>query len=88
MSTEYEEVLQRLKRVETRVMRGFEGIGVDLYDSTDWLSLDESAHTIYVSTMGRSIQVINDSAKKLGAKVGRTYDVVWRGDVKATIQIY
>lgn len=82
------EILQRLRRIETRILRGFEGIGVDTYDSKDWLSLDEATHTIYVSTLGRSIQVVNDAAKKQGAKVGKTYDVVWRGDVKATLQIY
>lgn len=82
------EVLRRLTRIETRVTRGFETIGIDTYDSREWLSVDPATSTIYVSTMGRTLQVINDSAKAQGAAVGKVYEIVWRGDVKATIQIY
>ena len=88
MSAGLTEVLERLKRIETRVMRGFEEIGVDLYDRNDWLSVDENTHTIYVSTLGRSIQVINNTAKRQGAQVKKTYDVVWRGQVMLTLEIY
>lgn len=83
-----EDMLLRLKRIESKLVRGFESIGVDTYDSADWLSVDDPHSTIYVSTMGRSLQVINDAAKKQGAKVGRPYEVVWRGDVKAVMTIW
>lgn len=82
------EIGERLRRIETRVMRGFEEIGVDLYDQKDWLTVDEPSKTIYVSTMGRSLQVINNTAKKQGAVVGKLYDVVWRGKALASLQIY
>lgn len=83
-----DEVGERLRRIETRVMRGFEEIGVDLYDQKDWLSVDEASKTIYVATLGRSIQVINNTAKKQGAVLGKLYDVVWRGKAKVTLEIY
>jgi hypothetical protein len=83
-----EEISERLRRIETRVMRGFEEIGVDLYDQKDWLTVDEASKTLYVATMGRSLQVINNTAKKQGAVVGKLYDVVWRGKALASLQIY
>jgi hypothetical protein len=82
------EANERLRRVETRLMRGFEEIGVDLYDQKDWLSVDEPSKTIYVATLGRSIQVINNTAKKQGAVMGKIYDVVWRGKALVNLQIY
>ena len=87
-STNLNEIAERLGRIETRIMRGFEEIGVDLYDRKDWLSVDEPSSTIYVSTMGRSLQVINNTAKKQGAVLKKNYEIVWRGQVMATIQIY
>jgi hypothetical protein len=82
------EANERLRRIETRLMRGFEEIGVDLYDQKDWLTVDESSHTIYVATLGRSIQVINNTAKKQGAQLGKLYDIVWRGKAMANVEIY
>ena len=61
---------------------------LDLYDRKDWLSVDEPSSTIYVSTMGRSLQVINNTAKKQGAVLKKNYEIVWRGQVMTTIQIY
>jgi len=85
--SKFDEVVDRLRRLETRLVVGFETLGIDTYDKKDWLEVDEAEGCIYVTTLGRSIQVINDTAKKLGAKPGKQYEIIWRDEVRGTVVI-
>lgn len=79
-----ESIENRLTRMETKMIRGFEELGADTNFDPNWLSVEND--TIYINTMGRSLQVIIVAAKKLGAEIGtRKYDVMYRDTIVATI---
>jgi hypothetical protein len=85
------ETLDRLKRIETKLVRFAEELGVDTEVNRDWLTVDEPNKVIYVSTMGRSLSVMLTEAERQGAKRSKgnkvTYDVVHKGEVVGTLDI-
>lgn len=83
------EIIDRLKRIETKVVRFAEELGVDTEVNRDWLTADVANHVIYVSTLGRSLQVMKSEAIRKGAPegAGKTYDIVHKGDVVGTLDI-
>ena len=80
------DVINRLTRIESKLVRGYEEMGISLSVDEDWLSVDDASRVVYVSTMGRSLQVILGEMRKQGAtQWGKDYDVVHRGEVVGTI---
>lgn len=79
-------VTSRLIRLESRLVRGFEELGVSLDVDRDWLTVDDRDGTVYISTLGRSLTVILQEMKARGAKnVGNYYELVHRGEVVGTV---
>lgn len=87
MQTKYErDMMGRVMRIETKLTRGFEELGVNIDADNEWLTLDEEQRVVYVSTLGRSLTVMLSDMARAGAKqVGHVYDIVHRGDVVGTI---
>jgi hypothetical protein len=80
------DLLFRLTRIETKLVRGFEELGVNIDKDNEWLSIDEQSRVVYVSTLGRSLTVmLSDMARAGATQVGKEYDIVHRGDVIGTI---
>jgi hypothetical protein len=80
------EMMLRLTRIESKLARGFEELGVNINTDRDWLSVDDAARVVYVSTLGRSIMVtLADMAQRGATHTGHTYDIVHRGDVVGTL---
>lgn len=78
----------RLRRMETRLVRGFEEMGIDLDVQDDWLTVDESSRTIFLSTMGRSLLVVRKEARRRGAKSrSEPYEIVHAGNPVGTITL-
>ena len=74
----------RLTRMETKLIRGFEELAVDTDIDPDWLSVQDG--TIFISNMGRSLKVIMETAKKKGAKIGEhEYEIVHKGRAVAWV---
>lgn len=82
----HKDLLFRLTRIETKLVRGFEELGVNIDKDNEWLSIDEQSRVVYVSTLGRSITVmLSDMARAGATQVGKEYDIVHRGDLIGTI---
>jgi hypothetical protein len=83
------ETIDRLKRIETKLVRFAEELGIDTEVNRDWLTVDEPNHVIYISTMGRSLLVMKREAERKGAPEGKgkTYEIVHKGNVVGTIEI-
>lgn len=80
------DLLNRLTRIETKLVRGFEELGVNIDKDDEWLTLDEASAVVYVSTLGRSmIVMLSDMARAGAHKEGKEYDIVHRGDIVGTI---
>lgn len=81
----HKEIMARLVRMETKLVRGFSEMGIDL-DCEDWMEVDDRDQAIYLKTMGRSMMVITSNMKKLGAtKLGQDYDLIFEGKVVGSI---
>ena len=80
------DVMYRLTRIETKLVRGFEELGVNIDQDREWLSVEEENLVVYVSTLGRSMTVVLSDMARAGAKsVGKFYDIVNRGEVVGSI---
>lgn len=78
----------RLTRVESKIARGFEELGIGVNTEPDWLTVDDSARVLYLSTLGRSLQVILSDAKRRGAtQMGKVYTIVHRGAEVGTVML-
>lgn len=81
------ETIDRLRRIETKLVRFAEELGIDTDVQRDWITVDDTAKVIYVSTLGRSMAVIRMEAMRRGAKAGNFYDIVHKGDVCAKLYV-
>ena len=82
------DVLNKLTRIESKLVRGFEELGADTDADPNWLSVDDVARVIYVSTIGRSLKLMHSVAIAKGAtQFRKEYDVVHKGNVVATLTL-
>lgn len=86
MATFEKSVMARLVRVESKLVRGFEELGVNIDQEDDWLTVDDAHNYVYISTMGRSLTVIlSDMARHGATKEGQVYELVHKGEVVGTV---
>lgn len=79
-------VTSRLIRLESKLVRGFEELGIGLEADRNWLTVEDETNTVYVSTIGRSLSVLIQEMKSHGAKkFGEWYEVVHKGHVVASV---
>lgn len=80
------ELMNRLVRIESKLVRGFEELGVNIDADHDWITVDDAARVVYISTLGRSLTVMLSDMARLGAtQFGKAYDIVHKGDFVGTV---
>jgi hypothetical protein len=80
------DVINRLIRIESKLVRGFEELGVNIVSRDDWLTIDNAARTVFISTLGRSMTVMLSDMERAGAThVGKEYEIVHKGEVVGTV---
>lgn len=85
-SQQYHDIKNRLTRMESKLVRGFEELGVNIDKDHDWLSVDDASNTVYIATLGRSLMVTLSDMQRMGAtKSGQHYDLVHKGEVVGTV---
>jgi hypothetical protein len=79
------EILKRVSRLETRVVRGFEELGVDT-GGDNWMVVDDVNRTASIATLGRSVMVILTQLRRAGAtQVGKSYELLYKGRVVGSV---
>lgn len=80
------DVMARLVRIESKLVRGFEELGVNIDTTSDWLRVDDLQRVVYINTLGRSLAVLlTDMARNGATQIGKEYDIVHAGDLIGTI---
>ncbi len=80
------DLINRLIRIESKLVRGFEELGVNIVSRDDWLTVDNAARTVFISTLGRSMTVLLSDMERAGAThVGKEYEIVHKGEVVGTV---
>jgi len=73
-------------RAETKLVRGFEELGVNISTGDDWLTVDDIDRTVTVTTLGRSTLVmLTDMARRGATQVGKEYTILHRGRVAGSV---
>lgn len=79
------DLLLRIVRLETKLVRGFSEMGIDL-DEDNWISIDNKKRNVYINTLGRSLKVILKTMEKHGIKdYGEEFDVYYKEQYFGTI---
>lgn len=87
MATADREVQNRLIRIESKLVRGFEELGVNIDKDVNWVTVDNNARVAYISTLGRSLTVLLSDMQRAGAThIGENYEVVHKGEVVAVVR--
>ena len=81
------ELLRTLSRIETKLVRFAEELGVDTDVDPDWITVHRANSTIILTTLGRSLLVIRSEALKRGAVKGAPYTVWFEGKGIATLYL-
>jgi hypothetical protein len=80
MASYEREVMNRLVRIESKLVRGFEELGVNIDKDENWVTVDDASRTVYISTLGRSLTVLLSDMARAGATgVDKDYDIVHKG---------
>lgn len=86
MNDEHKDLVRRMIRIESRLVRGFEEIGVDLSVETGWLTVNNEKQEVYINSLGRSFSVMLNTMKENGAnRFGQAYDVIYKNELVGTI---
>jgi hypothetical protein len=82
------ETINKLTRLESKLVRGFEEMGIDTEVDPNWLVVDDDARVIYISTMGRSLKLVHSVAIQRGAsQFQKFYNIVHKGDLVGTLKL-
>ena len=77
-----DDTISRLIRLESKLVRGFEELGVSLTADRNWLTVDNRSKTVYISSLGHSMITVLQEMKNKGAtEEGQFYDVIHQGDL-------
>ena len=80
-------ITTRLTRTESKLVRGFEELGITTDTRTNWLTVDDAARIVYVDTIGRSLMVLlADMARQGATHYGDNYEVVHKGETIAVVE--
>ena len=86
MSSFDKEMYNRMARIESKLVRGFEELGVNITTAHDWLTVDDAERIVYIPSLGRSLMVILADMERRGAtQIGKDYTLVNKGNVVGTI---
>lgn len=81
MALNERDILNRLIRLESRLVRGFEELGINIDNDPNWLTVDDGGRIVYVSSLGRSLSVmLTDMARKGATQYGKPYEIVHHGE--------
>lgn len=61
------EIIRRIVRLETKLVRGFEEMGIATDENENWLEIDKEKRIVHIKTLGRSLKSMTEKMKNLGA---------------------
>lgn len=75
-----------LIRLESKLVRGFEELGINIDKDPDWMVVDDDAGVVYVTTLGRSLMVmLADMRRKGASREGYSYDIIFKDSKIGTV---
>ena len=78
-------LFERLQRIETRLVAGFESMGVSVTSPEDWCKVDPVRHSVYLKGPSRSLKSIQLAIHAAGGDDG-LFAVFVNGKAVATVK--
>lgn len=68
-----------LARIEAKMTRGFESLGVSVDKDVDWMTVDDVKREVRITTMSHSLKVVLAEMARRGAtKRGSEYELIYQ----------
>jgi hypothetical protein len=80
-------MLSRLVRVESKLVRGFEEMGINIESDDNWIEINHAEKNIKVNTIGRSLKIILDMANRDLNLSKQKYDLYFKDEFLGQIII-
>ena len=78
----------RLIRLESKLVRGFEEMGIDINVVDEWLYVNDDQRSVHLKTLGRSIKVMLEEMKRCGASYyGDMYTIYFKKQQVGSIRL-
>ncbi len=76
----------RITRIETKLARGFEEMGIDIAEKNDWVTIDLNKKSIHLKTIGRSLMVLQKVMAQNGVrKIGEEFTIYYKNQYFGSI---
>ncbi len=83
---EFKALFERLQRLETRLVAGFEELGVCVTSPEGWCKVDNKGHCVYLRGPSRSIRSIQLAIAQAGGD-REFYTILFEDEVIATVRM-
>jgi hypothetical protein len=80
------DIKKSLLRIETRMVRGFEKMGISVMDVTDWFTVDLEEKCIYITALSKTIKGLQLAMRDCGCEPNTPYTVYFNGGIIGTVQ--
>jgi len=87
MTPSEKELLSRMQRMESRMVRGFSELGVRVTDDDEWFKFNPETNDILLKSPGKSMAAIWIAMRAAGCRKGITYRVKVQGEMVGTITL-
>ena len=84
MNDQNKEIQNVLRRMETRIVRGFEGLGISVADTAGWITANHEKKHLYINSKGKSLVGLQIAMRELGCPAGVYYEIHSAGQVLGT----
>ena len=80
-------IMERLQRMESRLIRGFGELGVRVCDDSEWFSVDVDQKIVHLKSNGKSLASIELAMRAAGCVVGDAYELRIGEEIVATMPL-
>ena len=81
------DLANRLVRIETRLVRGFEELGINIDSDDQWFFIDDINKTITLKTLGRSFKVLQNLVNKPDKTAKIPYSLYFKNELFGQILV-
>ena len=77
----------RLIRIESKLVRGFEELGINIDSDEQWIDINDDKKTINLNTLGRSLMVIYNTANLSDSHPKEAYSLYFKNKLIGEILV-
>lgn len=80
------DIKKSLLRIETRLVRGFEKMGISVMDVADWFTVDLENKRIYITALSKTLKGVQLAMRDCQCEPNTPYTVYYNDGIIGTVQ--